>query len=191
MKVVVVFIPGYATSATAGSTGDNYVSIERHVRECGADFEYVPLPNNNYGDIGNTTIDECVDHAVEQYNRICSKSSKDDTIILAGHSMGGLIVTRIISALRIELLARRPDRVWLIKPALNTNLTLIARVAATLLSYLTFTTIFRSCPCRCRSRNGGRYIQSHHKSHPLSNRCSFCPCYKRSAYSILITASGT
>jgi pimeloyl-ACP methyl ester carboxylesterase len=130
-----IFVPGYHTSRTCTSVGDTYLNIANYVQEHGLEFRYVPMPNNNYGDIGHTTLDSCVEHVVHVYNQICNERDWG-TIILAGHSMGGLLVTRMISTSYCRQLMRVPDRVCVINPAYRAVLPVWGVFVATFLSYL-------------------------------------------------------
>jgi predicted alpha/beta hydrolase family esterase len=136
--------------------GDTYVDVRRYVtNHAGAKFVYVPIPNNNSGDLGNTTIEECVDYVVHQYNQICRNHDIQDTIILAGHSMGGIVVTRMISGSCIQRLYRRPDFVRLVNPALHVPLTVPVRLVTTICHYFVPTGIcsYVSMPSPISKRN--------------------------------------
>jgi predicted alpha/beta hydrolase family esterase len=137
MKLV-IFVPGYLTSQTCFSVGDTYLDCAEYARAYGFQFEYVPMPNNNYGDRGNTTMDDCLDHVVDQYNNICINRivGPDDTIILAGHSMGGLIVSKLLTASHLSKIRRRPDFVRLVNPAFEPTSSLIRRATALCVSFL-------------------------------------------------------
>lgn len=133
-----VFIPGYITSHTYTLAGDTYVDIADRVRKEGFDFAYISLPNNNYGDRGNATLDEYLEHVVTRYNSICSKANvgPEDTIVLAGHSMGGLLVAKLITAIYLAKLDPQPNYVRVINPAIFPIVSWHLRVVATMLSFL-------------------------------------------------------
>ena len=71
---IIIFIPGYLTSQTCLHNGDQYIDVARYIgRHNSAEFIYVPIPNNNYGDLGNTTIDHSLDHVIRMYNQACAR----------------------------------------------------------------------------------------------------------------------
>jgi len=133
---VIVFVPGYLTSKTCSSAGDTYVDLHTHASKHGFEFIYIPMPNNNYGDLGNVTIDDCVDYVLSRYNTICDTRHVSDTIILAGHSMGGMIISRLLTSTFSQKLRRLPDFVRLINPAISPDTTIPQSVLSTLLAFV-------------------------------------------------------
>jgi hypothetical protein len=137
MKIL-IFVPGYLSSKTCFSTGDTYLDIYKYAVKNGYKFVYVPIPNNNYGDIGNTTLDDCLEYVLRKYNRICieEKYSDEDEITLVGHSMGGLIVSKLTTNEYVSKLERIPDCVRLINPALSPITSRSNTALGTLLSFI-------------------------------------------------------
>ena len=137
MKVL-IFVPGYLTAPTCSSRGDTYLAIYKHACKYGFEFIYTPIPNNNYGDLGNITLNECVANVVAQYNDICETRNigPTDTLVLFGHSMGGLIVSKMVTSTLLHKLKRRPDAVRLINPAITINLSWANSVLGTLSTLL-------------------------------------------------------
>ena len=137
MKII-IFVPGYLTSQTCSSVGDSYLDVYKYaVNEC-YELVYVPIPNNNYGDVGNATLDDCLAHVLKEYNKICveRKLSQDDSITLVGHSMGGLIVSKLITEEYLRQLKCVPNCVRLINPAIGPSTSLCNAVLGTVLSYV-------------------------------------------------------
>jgi hypothetical protein len=134
MKVI-IFVPGYLTSQTCSSAGDTYLDIYKYAMKNGYDFVYIPIPNNNYGDVGNTTLDDCLDYVLQQYNHICNEKTSDQ-ITLVGHSMGGLIVSKLVTKEYLLKLQRIPDVVRIINPAIGPTTSPIITTLGTLLSFV-------------------------------------------------------
>ena len=113
-KVVLIFVPGYLT----GTASQNYKEVVWSCQERNCDFEYIGVQNNNFGDIGNTTMEECLEFVIERYNTLC-KAYEGYKIILGGHSMGGLLVLRMVSTAVSSRLHRKPAYVRVIAPAIG------------------------------------------------------------------------
>jgi hypothetical protein len=134
---LVIFIPGYLTTQTCEYPGDTYVDLARYIRRRErTEFVYVPIPNNNYADLGNTTMDDCLEYVIRQYNRICADRDQQDTIILAGHSMGGVLIARMLTISMITRLHRRPRFVRLLNPSLHPIVPITGRILSMILSRL-------------------------------------------------------
>ena len=120
MKLM-IFVPGYTSDKTCVFDGDAYFAIYNYAIAHDFEFAYVPLPNNNFGDVGNVTLEDCLQHTLRTYDSICRKRnvSRADTIVLAGHSMGGLIVARMITDAYISRMIHRPTYVRMIHPAIQ------------------------------------------------------------------------
>lgn len=131
-----IFVPGYMTSHGCNVQGDTYVDIHKAATDHGFEFTYISIPNNNRGDLGNITMDECLAYVVRQYNMICTKLCPDDTVILTGHSMGGLLVAKMITETCLTSLTRAPDFVRLINPVFGPVLSWAEWVAGTVFSFL-------------------------------------------------------
>jgi hypothetical protein len=133
MSAVVLFVPGYATSKDCRSITDTYVQLADFVQSRQCDFEYLSMPNNNYGDIGNVDLDDLVEYVIQRYNEVCSSVLyRRRPIVLVGHSMGGLLVARMLSQEVIDRLCRLPTHVRLINPAIGAIVpTLVSTVVAT------------------------------------------------------------
>lgn len=131
-------VPGYITSQKCTSEGDTYFEIAKAACAKGYQFVYIPIPNNNFGDIGNTTLEMCLDHVVLRYNVLCTELniSTDDTVLLAGHSMGGLLVARAVTDAVIGRLVRLPDVVRILNPAFSIGAAWYLRSLVTLLSFM-------------------------------------------------------
>jgi alpha-beta hydrolase superfamily lysophospholipase len=134
MKVI-IFVPGYLTSQTCSSVGDTYLDIYKYAIKNGYDFVYVPIPNNNYGDVGNTTLDDCLEWVLQKYNHICNEK-KPSQITLVGHSMGGLIVSKLVTKEYFSKLQRIPDVVRIINPAIGPRTSPMITAVGTLLSFI-------------------------------------------------------
>jgi hypothetical protein len=135
---IIMFVPGYLTSKTCSSVGDSYLDIYKYaVNEC-YDFVYLPIPNNNYGDVGNASLDDCLAYVLKEYNEICveKKLSTDDSITLVGHSMGGLIVSKLVTDEYLCQLKCIPHSIRLINPAIGPITSLSTTVLGTVLSFL-------------------------------------------------------
>ena len=132
----IVFVPGFLTSQTCSSIGDTYRAIYTYALEHHFPFWYVPLPNNNYGDLGNTTVEDCLDTVIHRYNELCASVGAEDTILLIGHSMGGLLVSRMMTDTHHTRLTRLPDLVRLLNPALRTHTSWTSALLGTVLSFL-------------------------------------------------------
>jgi hypothetical protein len=135
---IMIFIPGYYTTQNCLSVGDSYVTLSVYATEHDFEFIHIPLPNNNYGDIGNTTVGNCLEHVLRQYNMICDERnfSATDNVILAGHSMGGLIVSRLMTSTYVTKLRRLPSVVRMYNPAIGVVSTLLESILATLMSFV-------------------------------------------------------
>ena len=134
MKLI-IFVPGYLTSQTCSSAGDTYLDIYKYAMKNGYDFVYIPIPNNNYGDVGNTTLDDCLGYVLQQYNHICNEKTSGQ-ITLVGHSMGGLIVSKLVTKEYLSKLQRIPDVVRIINPAIGPTTSPIITTLGTLLSFV-------------------------------------------------------
>jgi hypothetical protein len=156
MKVI-IFVPGYVTSQTCSFAGDTYLDIYKYALKTGYEFVYLPIPNNNYGDVGNTTLDDCVADVLSMYNKICVERNfqKEDTITLAGHSMGGLIVSKLVTGEYITKLKRLPELVRMINPALGPICSRSTAALGTLLSFLPESVLgFPTVPIPIAGRDG-------------------------------------
>ena len=73
----------------------------------GFEFIYIPVHNT-------TTVEE----VLKEYNTICDEMNigPTDTLILAGQSMGGLLVSRLVTRAYYVQLKRPPDAVRLFNP---------------------------------------------------------------------------
>lgn len=110
---LMVFVPGYATSR------EEYIDIAEYVRSLGHLFEFIAIANNNYGDRGCTTMDTCIELVIARYNLICTQAQYANIpIVLAGHSMGGLLVLRMVSNSCFGRLLTKPTRVVPLNPSL-------------------------------------------------------------------------
>ena len=136
-KQLIVFVPGYLTSAECASTHDTYHAFETSASARSVTLRYVSFPNNNRGDHGNTTVDACLEYAIATYNVICD-DNKDHAIILAGHSMGGLIVLRMISSEFVGRLSRTPIGVRVVNPCIRTSskIPVYLKMASTVYSFV-------------------------------------------------------
>jgi hypothetical protein len=132
---LLVFIPGYMTSAECTSTHDTYHAIMVSSLEHKVPMHYISMPNNNYGDSGNTTIDACLEYAIVAYNKICDANTNQD-ILLAGHSMGGFLALRMVSTEVAHRLRRPPVNVRVINPGIYPSMTNLNRLLGTMLSFL-------------------------------------------------------
>ena len=137
MKLI-IFVPGYLATQTCSFQGDSYLDVYRYALARGFEFAYTPMPNNNYGDRGNATMDDCLDNVVGQYNEICVKRNlgPTDTLILVGHSMGGLVVSRLVTSAYSTKLNRLPDSVRLVNPAIRPIFNWFEGGLGTLLSFV-------------------------------------------------------
>ena len=134
MKLI-IFVPGYLTSQTCSSEGDTYFDIYKYAIKNGYGFVYVPIPNNNYGDIGNTTLDDCLDYVLQKYNHICIEKNFSQ-ITLVGHSMGGLIVSKLVTNEYLSKLKRIPDFVRIVNPAIGPVTSPMITTLGTILSFV-------------------------------------------------------
>ena len=112
-QTLIVFVPGYATSR------EEYIDIAEYVRSLGHLFEFISIANNNYGDRGCTTMDACIELSIARYNLICTQAQYANTpIVLAGHSMGGLLVLRMVSISCFGRLHTKPTHAVSLNPSL-------------------------------------------------------------------------
>ena len=132
-----LFVPGFLTAQTCSSRGDTYFDVYTYAIAHGFEFMYMPIPNNNYGDLGNTTMEDCLDNVLGQYNTICHTTiGPTDTIMFVGHSMGGMIISRLVTSAYSDKLKRRPDSVRLLNPAIGKHLSWAEVITGTLLSFV-------------------------------------------------------
>ena len=133
---VFIFVAGYLTSNECASSIDTYNAVARAALDRGHTMKYITFPNNNTGDLGNTTVDTCLEHATMAYNSICDDLGHQEcTIVLAGHSMGGLLVARMISMEYIHHLHRLPTYVRMINPAIRPTVNTLSKILSTFMSY--------------------------------------------------------
>ena len=140
-KVVMLFVPGYLT----GTASQHYREVVSACRDRNYDFEYIGVQNNNFGDIGNTTMDECLNSTIERYNILC-KAYEGYKIILSGHSMGGLLVLRMISTAMASRLHHKPTYVRVIAPAIGPFAPVFSSTLASLLPTLLIRMVAVSLP---------------------------------------------
>jgi hypothetical protein len=132
----IVFVPGLSTSQTCSSIGDTYFDIYTYALENHYKFWYIPLHNNNYGDIGNITVDDCLETVIHRYNELCSSIGTDDTILLAGHSMGGLLISKMMTDMHHMKLTRLPNLVRLLNTAFRIRTSWMNAFLITVVSFL-------------------------------------------------------
>ena len=129
-RTVLFFIPGYLTGTAAQSYNDLVV----RPRSRNWDVEYFTIPNNNSGDIGNTTMEHCLEYIIRHYNMLESKFYADADIILVGHGMGGLLVLRMMSEVVGHMISRKPSCVRVINPTIKPIIPRHVRLFWTVLS---------------------------------------------------------
>ena len=78
------------------------------------------------------------EHSIEQYNDICASYDlkAEDSIVLAGHSMGGLLTAKMITQDCIHLMDIRPTHIRLLCPAVASELSWTESFMASLLALL-------------------------------------------------------
>jgi hypothetical protein len=130
-QTVLFFVPGYLT----GTATQSYNDVVRAAKSRNWAFEYITLPNNNSGDLGNTTMEHCLEYIVRQYNMLESNLYTGAEIILAGHDLGGLLVLRLMSEAVGHLLIRKPSYVRVINPTITPIIPKYIKVLGTVLSF--------------------------------------------------------
>jgi hypothetical protein len=132
-QTVLFFVPGYMTGTSTQSYDEIVV---RAARERNWGVEYMAMPNNNSGDVGNTTMDHCLEYIIRRYNMLEKlKAYADADIVLAGHAMGGLLVLRLMSDEVGHRLHRKPVCVRVLNPIITPIITTPLRVVSTILSF--------------------------------------------------------
>ena len=138
MSKYVIFIPGYLTTQGCSHPGDTYRDVARGFQRRGFEFLYLPLPNSNDGDRGNSTLEDHLEHVIQRYNQLCEeyRIGSEDFLVLAGHSMGGLLTAKLLTSTYLDQLLRPPNCVRLLNPVFRTRLSFPRRLLSTLCSFL-------------------------------------------------------